>query len=75
MGMPTDEDWGQIHKMAFEDDAFRKLLESDPRKALDQFCEKQGKAPFSKIVDLPAAPDAGLDQFLHEKYKAPPACC
>ncbi len=74
MGMPTEDDWGQIHKMAFESDEFRSMLEADPRKALDAYCEKHGKPKFDKIVSMPQA-SGDLDEYLHEKYKAPPACC
>ncbi|MEM9221337.1 MAG: hypothetical protein AAGB11_02900 [Pseudomonadota bacterium] len=76
MSTPTEEDWKQIHAMAWRDPSFRELLETDPRKALDAYGEKAGKS-FSKVVEVTPRPHGVSDEDLHkqEHAKYPPACC
>ncbi|MCV6585665.1 MAG: hypothetical protein OIF47_09025 [Marinibacterium sp.] len=75
MNTPTSDDWGKVHAKAWQDPEFKALLESNPREAMDAYCEEQGKPPFDKIVLLGGKPDDALDHLLHEAHQAPPACC
>ena len=75
MSQPNHEDWGKIHAMAWKDSEYKSLLESDPRAALDKYCESEGKEPFKKIVMVGGKPDDALDHLLHDAHQAPPACC
>jgi hypothetical protein len=80
----TDDDWGKIHAMAWLDPEFRKLLESDPTKAIRAYEKAIGKdkGHFDKIVRLttPPTPSKGSikDIPLEVLQKAapwPPWCC
>ena len=75
MGAPTKKDWGQIHAKAWRDPEFRKLLETDPTKAVKKYAKEAGKT-FDKVVRIAPRPkgDAGT---LHKSPVAttPPACC
>lgn len=66
MGAPSKDHWKEIHAKAWKDAKFRKLFESDPRKALDQFADEKKIKRFDKIVALGDESSDG---------DAPPACC
>ena len=76
MPAPTKKDWGQIHAKAWKDAAFRKLLETDPKKAVAAYGKEVGKT-FDKVVKVGAKPKGVADADLakHESAIAPPACC
>ncbi len=76
MPAPTKSDWGKIHAKAWQDPAFRKLLETDPKKAVEQYGKEVGKS-FDKIVKIGAKPKGVPpgDLAKHESAIAPPACC
>lgn len=73
MAGPTNADWGRIYAKAWTDSKFRKLLETDPTKAIKAYAKERGKK-FTKIVKVakkPKNPTKRLDQIhLH-----PPSCC
>jgi hypothetical protein len=70
---PSGKDWGKIHAKAWLDPKFRKLLESDPKKAIQAYGREVGKK-FTKIVKLPAKPQIP-DEHLPRVNPHPPACC
>ncbi len=76
MPAPTKKDWGHIHAKAWKDAAFRKLLETDPKKAIDLYGKEKGKT-FSKIVKIGPKPKGVHKDDLakHASAIAPPACC
>jgi hypothetical protein len=76
MAYLTKEDWGKIHAKAWQDDTFRKLLETNPTQAVKDYGAAVGKT-FDKIVIVDDAPDPKevpkeLWPLLHQ---FPPACC
>jgi hypothetical protein len=76
MGRPTASDWGKIHAKAWREPAFRKLLETDPTAAVNQYAKEAGKK-FDKLVKLHKKP-AGVPSHKfasHGSAKVPPACC
>jgi hypothetical protein len=73
MGAPTSKDWGKIHAKAWADPAFRKLLETDPKKALAKYGKSVGKT-FDKVVKVAKKPQ-GDAKKLHSVATTPPACC
>ena len=76
MGAPTNSDWGKIHAKAWRDADFRKLLESDPKKAVAKYGKEVGKT-FDKIVKVAPKPKgvAAEDLSKDKSATAPPACC
>jgi len=70
---PTNADWGKIYAKAWTDPKFRKLLETDPTKAIKKYGREAGKK-FTRIVRVakkPKKPRRRLDKIhLH-----PPSCC
>jgi len=76
MGAPTKKDWGAIHAKAWRDKEFRKLLETDPAKAVKKYGKEVGKT-FDKVVKVGPKPKdtADADLHKHESAKQPPACC
>ena len=51
----TEEEWSKIYAKAWSDPEFRKLLETDPIKAVEAYGKEVGKT-FSKIVPLHPEP-------------------
>jgi hypothetical protein len=51
MSAPTEGDWGKIHAKAWTDPEFRKLLETDPTRAVREYGNKAGKR-FEKILHI-----------------------
>jgi hypothetical protein len=76
MAAPSKADWGKIHAKAWKDPKFRKLLETDPTKAVKQYGAEAGKT-FDKIVKVAPKPKGVSDDKLHKHDQAavPPACC
>ena len=76
MAAPSSSDWGKIHAMAWRDPAFRRLLETDPTKALAKYGRTVGKK-FTKVVRVRSRPKgvAAGDLHRHEDAVTPPACC
>ncbi|HET8918589.1 MAG TPA: hypothetical protein VFN27_02815 [Xanthobacteraceae bacterium] len=70
----TNADWGQIHKKAWLDDDFKKLLEADPTKAIKNYGRTVGKI-FKKVVTVRPKPEGIADEFLHDVNPFPPSCC
>jgi hypothetical protein len=75
MGAPTKKDWGQIHAKAWRDPEFRKLLETDPSKAVGAYAKETGKS-FDRLMKIAPRPK-GDPEKLHKSPVAttPPACC
>jgi hypothetical protein len=75
MGAPTKKDWGQIHAKAWRDREFRKLLETDPTKAVMTYAKEAGKK-FDRVMRIAKKPKGDPDK-LHKTRAAttPPACC
>ncbi len=74
MSKPTKSDWGKIHAKAWKDPSYRKLLETDPTKALKQYAKESGKT-FDKLVTVSPKPKGVAPEKLNTQMKAPPACC
>lgn len=47
---PDQDDWVKIHAKAWQDPAFRQLLETDPTAAVQQYGAEVGKT-FERIVN------------------------
>lgn len=75
MGAPTKADWGRIHAKAWKEPEFRKLLETDPTKAVNTWAKDNGKS-FDKLMKIAPKPTGEPDK-LHKSPVAttPPACC
>jgi hypothetical protein len=74
MAAPTKKDWGHIHAKAWQEPEFRKLLETDPKKALAAYGKLTGKT-FDKVVKLDPKPKGVAKEDLHKHKPIPPACC
>jgi hypothetical protein len=70
---PTNADWGKIHAKAWTNPKFRKLLETDPSKAVRAYGKAVGKK-FTKILKLAPKPKAGR-RPLELRHRRAPACC
>ena len=70
---PTNADWGKIHAKAWRDPKFRKLLETDPTKAVRAYGKQVGKK-FTKIVKLDRKPK-GAKEPLERHHRRAPGCC
>jgi hypothetical protein len=78
----TDADWGKIHAKAWREPDFRKLLESDPTKAVREYEKSIGRKPgyFTQIVRLPNYPTQKTaasipEEVLERAAPWPPWCC
>jgi hypothetical protein len=78
----SDDDWGKIHAKAWLEPDFRKLLESDPTKAVRAYEKSIGKPAgyFDKIVRVQKGPAASLIgdvplKVLQRAAPWPPWCC
>jgi hypothetical protein len=69
----TNADWGKIHAKAWRDAKFRKLLETDPTKAIRKYGKEVGKT-FTKMVKVARKPK-GKKEHLEKEHRQPPACC
>jgi hypothetical protein len=69
----TGEDWGNIHAKAWRDPEFKRLLETDPTKAIRDYGQSIGKT-FDKIVFVRPRPNIA-DEFLPFVNPFPPSCC
>jgi hypothetical protein len=58
MAKLSNRDWGRIHAKAWRDPKFRKLLETDPTKAIKAYGKEVGNN-FDKIVTVRLKP-AGI---------------
>jgi hypothetical protein len=76
MAAPTKKDWGQIHARAWRDPEYRKLLETDPTKAVKQYAKQAGKT-FDRVMKIAPKPKGSDQDKLHTAPEAttPPACC
>jgi len=74
MAKLSNSDWGKIHAKAWRDPKFRKLLETDPTKAIKAYGKEVGKT-FKKIVTLRAKPAGIPDEHFHHVNPYPPSCC
>jgi hypothetical protein len=71
----TSKDWAKVHAKAWLDEEFRKRLETDPTRAIEQFGREVGKK-FRKIVSLRPRPAKAIrDDRLHHVHPFPPSCC
>lgn len=70
----TNREWGKIYAKAWTDPAFRKLLESDPTKAIKAYGGEVGKT-FPKIVKLERRPKKKSIEQLARVHPFPPSCC
>jgi hypothetical protein len=82
MAKLSDEDWGKIHAKAWVEPEYRKLLESDPTKAIRAYEKSIGKPVgyFDKIVRVGKAPSAAAlkktpMEVLERSAPWPPWCC
>jgi hypothetical protein len=71
---PTNEDWGKIHAKAWLHPEFRRMLETDPTKAIKAYGAEVGKT-FDKIVTVRPKPKGIPDDFLADVNPFPPSCC
>jgi hypothetical protein len=78
----SDEDWGKIHAKAWLEPEFRKLLESDPTKAVREYERSIGKPSgyFDRIVRVGKPPSKGAHRRLSKEVLEraapwPPWCC
>jgi len=78
----SDEDWGKIHAKAWLDPEYRKLLESDPTKAIREYEKSIGKPSgyFNPIIRLGKPPSAKVlkstpKEVLERAMPWPPWCC
>ena len=67
MATLTNKDWGKIHAKAWTDPKYRKLLETDPTKAIKAYGKEVGKT-FKKMVKLKKSELSSAHPF-------PPSCC
>lgn len=74
MAKLTSKDWGKIHAKAWRDPNFRKLLESDPTKAVHAYGKEVGKT-FDKIMTVRAKPSGIPDKHYEHVHPFPPSCC
>ena len=76
MSKPTKSDWGKMHAKAWKDPAFRKLLETDPTKAVKAYAKEAGKT-FDKLVTIAKKPQGVPPELrsAHSTAQVPPACC
>ncbi|HEY7247552.1 MAG TPA: hypothetical protein VH678_27075 [Xanthobacteraceae bacterium] len=74
MAKLTSKDWGKIHAKAWRDPNFRKLLESDPTKAVHTYGKEVGKT-FDKILTVRGKPAGIPDPHLEHVHPFPPSCC
>jgi hypothetical protein len=70
----TNTEWGKIYAKAWTDPEFRKLLETDPTKAIKAYGREVGKT-FPKIVKLERRPKGKSDKALARVHPFPPSCC
>ena len=82
MAQLSDEDWGKIHAKAWLEPDYRKLLESDPTKAIREYEKSIGKRAgyFDKIVRVGKPPSASVIrgtpvEVLQRAAPWPPWCC
>jgi hypothetical protein len=82
MARLSDEDWGKIHAKAWLEPDYRKLLESDPTKAIREYEKSIGKSSgyFDQIVRVGKAPSVGTLkkvplEVLQRAAPWPPWCC
>jgi hypothetical protein len=74
MAVLTDKEWGKIYAKAWTDPKFRKLLETDPTKAIKDYGASVGKT-YHKIVRLERRPKDKPVQDLARVHPFPPSCC
>ncbi len=70
----TGSEWGKIHAKAWTNARFRKLLETDPTKAIKAYGREVGKT-FKKIVALKPRPRGVSAGYLARHHPRPPSCC
>ncbi|MGZ3391023.1 MAG: hypothetical protein ACXVCF_15700 [Isosphaeraceae bacterium] len=72
----TNVDWGKIHAKAWREEEFRRLLETDPTKAVRDYAQQNG-LKVTKIVKLRPAPDPHdiPPEFWDDVNPFPPSCC
>jgi hypothetical protein len=70
----TNREWGKIYAKAWTDPKFRKLLETDPTKAIKAYGKQVGKT-FKKIVKLRPKPKGVPRHKLPQHHPHPPSCC
>jgi hypothetical protein len=82
MASLSDEDWGKIHAKAWLEPDYRKLLESDPTKAIREYEKSIGKPSgyFDKIVRMGKPPSGSVlrktpVEVLERAAPWPPWCC
>jgi hypothetical protein len=78
----SDEDWGKIHAKAWLDPEYRKLLESDPTKAIREYEKSIGQPSgyFDQIVRVGEPPSERVRnnvplEVLERAAPWPPWCC
>ena len=82
MARLSDEDWGKIHAKAWLEPDYRKLLESDPTKAIREYEKSIGKSAgyFTQIVRVGKPPSSRVTrsismEVLQRAAPWPPWCC
>jgi hypothetical protein len=78
----TSHDWNRIYAKAWTDDSFRKLLETDPTQALQQYAKEQGQS-WTKLLQVEPKPANISDDVIQKIVGGkrtnddcpPPACC
>ena len=69
--MPSKQDWIQIHKFAWQNEEFRKLLEKDPAEAV-KFWGILNYKQFASVMTMPKEVENPDD---YTQPMPPPACC
>jgi hypothetical protein len=70
----SNEEWGKIHAKAWRDPEFKRLLETDPTKAIRDYGKEVGKT-FDRIVTVRDKPTDVSEEHWPTFHQVPPACC
>jgi hypothetical protein len=68
---PEKQDWIAMHKYAWENEAFKQLLETDPAAAL-KFWGILHNKQYTSVITVPEKPEF---PDLYDDPQPPPACC
>jgi hypothetical protein len=74
----TEADWGKIHAKAWKEPKFRRLLETDPARAIRTYYRQAYKRSLpkgTKIMTIRNRPTRVPDEHLHKVHTFVPWCC
>lgn len=78
MAKLSDADWGKIHAKAWKEPKFRKLLETDPGRAIRTYYKatyKRNLPKGTKIMTIRKRPANVPHEHLHKVHQFVPWCC